>query len=165
MNSLWASAGLVTGFVLLCAALLAWSQRRWPAETSALINTLDAALPQIQCAQCGYPGCRPYAEAIALGSAGVDLCPPGGPDTQAALASIMGTGVQAPLPVAALASVVIDESACIGCALCLPACPVDAIIGAKGYMHSVIDNECTGCELCIPACPVDCIQLLPMATS
>jgi len=152
---------LLLGLTLACAGLLGWAARRWPVRSTALIDALDAALPQTQCAQCGYPGCRPYAQAIAAGEAGFDLCPPGGPDTQIALSQIMGTDSNTPtlLPNAPKLLAYINEAACIGCTLCLPACPVDAILGASAYQHTVITDECTGCELCIAPCPVDCIVM------
>ncbi len=130
----------------------------------ALADRLDALLPQTQCTRCGYAGCRPYAEALATGAARIDQCPPGGDATAASLALALGLppspvnpafGVEAPARVA-----VIDESVCIGCAKCLPACPVDAIVGARKQLHTVIARECSGCELCLPPCPVDCITLL-----
>jgi len=130
----------------------------------ALADRLDAALPQTQCTRCGYPACRPYAEAMAAGAAGADQCPPGGAATAAVLASLLGReprpvnpafGVEGPARVA-----VIDEAICIGCAKCLPACPVDAIVGARKHLHTVIAAECSGCDLCLPPCPVDCITLI-----
>ena len=133
----------------------------------ALVDRLDALLPQTQCARCGYPGCRPYAEALAAGRAGIDQCPPGGAATAAELAALLGV---APRPVAPAFGreapprvAVIDESLCIGCAKCLPACPVDAIVGAARFLHTVIAVECSGCELCLPPCPVDCIAMVPIA--
>ena len=129
------------------------------------IAQIDALLPQTQCRQCGYPGCRPYAEAIAAGVAGINQCPPGGDEGAHELAALLGVayapldprfGSHKPPAVA-----VVDETACIGCMLCIEACPVDAIIGAPKLMHTVIAASCTGCELCIAPCPVDCITLLP----
>lgn len=152
-------------------ALLAWLDR---AATEAdgdgrtsVVARVDALLPQTQCAQCGYPGCRPYAEAIVDGAADIDRCPPGGERTVRELAALLGRdpvpldttrGITKPPQVAR-----IDEAECIGCALCLPACPVDAIVGAPRFMHTVIEADCTGCELCLPPCPVDCIALVPRA--
>ena len=130
----------------------------------SLADRLDALLPQTQCTRCGYAGCRPYAEALSRGTAGIDQCPPGGAVTAASLAALLGVparpvspafGVEAPARVA-----VIDETVCIGCAKCLPACPVDAIVGARKQLHTVIARECSGCELCLPPCPVDCITLI-----
>lgn len=131
----------------------------------ALVEALLEALPQTQCTRCGYADCRGYAEAIAEGGAGINRCPPGGAEGIRRLASIAGRPA-VPLDrdcglEGTRALAVIDEAACIGCALCLKACPVDAIVGAAKHMHTVIDAACTGCELCLPACPVDCIALVP----
>ncbi len=126
---------------------------------------IDALLPQTQCTRCAYPGCRPYAEAISRGEAEINQCPPGGAAIIAALARLLrreplplnpAHGTEGPPQVA-----LIDEDACIGCAKCLPPCPVDAIVGARKHMHTVILEHCTGCELCIAPCPVDCITLVP----
>lgn len=134
---------------------------------AALADRLDALLPQTQCTRCGYAGCRPYAEALATGAAGIDQCPPGGDATAAELAAVLGrapqrvnpaNGAEGPPRVA-----VIDERACIGCAKCLPVCPTDAIVGARRQLHTVIAAECTGCELCIAPCPVDCISMVEVA--
>ena len=128
-----------------------------------LARRIDALLPQTQCTKCGYDGCRPYAEAIAAGGAGINQCPPGGDEGVEKLAHLLGreiiplnpaNGLYRPPQVA-----VIDEAACIGCTKCIQACPVDAIVGASKLMHTVIASWCTGCELCIPPCPVDCIAL------
>ena len=139
------------------------------APTSAIEEfaaRIDAALPQTQCTRCGYPDCRRYAQAIAAGEAAINRCPPGGAEGIAALAQITGRPA---LPLDAdcghevpRALAVIDEAWCIGCTLCLDACPVDCIIGAAKAMHTVIDAMCTGCELCLPVCPVDCIAMLPV---
>ena len=134
-------------------------------STAATVETIDAVLPQTQCGQCGYPGCRPYADAIAAGEAPINQCPPGGDEVIAELALLLDQPV-IPLNAAhgtATPPVVarIDEEACIGCTLCIDACPVDAIVGARKMMHTVITAECTGCALCLPHCPVDCIALDP----
>ena len=126
---------------------------------------IDALLPQTQCTKCGYDGCRPYAEAIAEGRAGIDQCPPGGDRGIASLAALLGRAI-VPLsvehgPVQAPQVAAIEESDCIGCTKCIQACPVDAIVGASKLMHTVIAEWCTGCELCLPPCPVDCIVLQP----
>ena len=130
-----------------------------------LTERLDRILPQTQCGQCGYAGCRPYAEAMARGEAGIDHCPPGGDAGARALAKLLGVeakpydrnrGEHKPPLVAAVV-----EADCIGCTKCIQACPVDAIVGASKHMHVVIEPLCTGCELCIPACPVDCIEMRP----
>jgi electron transport complex protein RnfB len=125
---------------------------------------IDALLPQTQCTRCGFAGCAPYAEAIANGDAQINQCPPGGSATIRALAALLGRpalplnpvhGTEAPPRTAW-----IDESRCIGCAKCLAPCPVDAIVGAAKFMHTVLSERCTGCELCLPPCPVDCILLV-----
>jgi electron transport complex protein RnfB len=134
-----------------------------------LIDAIDAALPQTQCTRCGYPDCRAYAEAIAAGTAAINRCPPGGAEGIVRLARLTG---QPPLPLdadcgseAPRGVALIDEAWCIGCTLCLAACPVDAIIGAHKRMHTVIADHCNGCALCLPACPVDCISLQPVSGS
>jgi len=128
-----------------------------------LVDRIDDALPQTQCRRCGYDGCRPYAEAIALGAA-INRCPPGSDAVIATLAAITGRplaaldsscGEAGPLVVAS-----IDEASCIGCTLCIDACPADAIVGAAKQMHTVLPALCTGCELCVPPCPVDCIAII-----
>jgi electron transport complex protein RnfB len=131
------------------------------------VQEVDALLPQTQCTRCGYPGCRPYAEALVSGAAEINQCPPGGSATISALAALLG---RAPLPLnpqngceGPQLVAQIDEAACIGCAKCLPPCPVDAILGAHKRMHTVILSLCTGCELCVAPCPVDCIRMLPRA--
>ncbi|KQB58817.1 MULTISPECIES: electron transport complex subunit RsxB [Acidovorax] len=133
------------------------------AAVSTLAARIDAALPQTQCTRCGYPDCATYARAIAEEGVPINQCPPGGAEGIARLAAITG---QAPLPLSAEHGVEaprtvahIDEAWCIGCTLCIKACPTDAIVGSHKKMHTVIEPYCTGCELCIPVCPVDCIQL------
>jgi len=137
---------------------------RLKGSDAALVERIDALLPQTQCTRCGYAGCRPYAEALARGAADINRCPPGGEPGVARLAALLGReskpldpacGVPGPRVVAR-----VDETRCIGCALCIEACPVDAIVGAARLMHTVIADRCTGCELCLPPCPVDCIELL-----
>jgi electron transport complex protein RnfB len=132
-----------------------------------IAERIDALLPQTQCTRCGYAGCRPYAAAIAAGEAPINQCPPGGRATIEALARLLereflplnpANGVESPPRVAW-----IDEERCIGCARCLPPCPVDAIVGASKYLHTVIVERCTGCELCLAPCPVDCIEMRPGA--
>lgn len=132
---------------------------------SALADRIDAALPQTQCQRCGYPYCRRYAQAIAAGEAPINRCPPGGAQGIERLSAILGAAV---LPLDAAfgiegprAMAVIDEAWCIGCTLCLDACPTDAILGINKQMHTVIEAHCTGCELCLPVCPVDCIAMRP----
>ena len=132
------------------------------------VDDIDALLPQTQCTRCGYSGCRPYAQAIAAGEAPINQCPPGGAATIAVLAALLGrpplplnpaNGSEGPPLVAQ-----IDEDACIGCVKCLPPCPVDAIIGSRQQMHTVVLELCTGCELCVAPCPVDCIVMVPRET-
>ena len=134
------------------------------AAASSLVDRLENALPQTQCTRCGYADCRTYAEAIAAGDADVNRCPPGGAEGVLRLARAAGRAASPLDPdcgvETARAIAVIDEAACIGCALCLKACPVDAIVGAAKRMHTVIESLCTGCELCLPVCPVDCISLV-----
>ena len=138
-----------------------------PADKS-LADQLEDLLPQTQCTKCGYPACRPYAEAMARGEAAHNQCPPGGSEGVARLAHLLGkaiipinpiNGVERPRPVA-----VIDEALCIGCTLCIQACPVDAILGAAKQMHTVIADLCTGCDLCVAPCPVDCIDMVEVTT-
>jgi Na+-translocating ferredoxin:NAD+ oxidoreductase subunit B len=136
------------------------------AAPSPLVDALDAALPQTQCTRCGYPDCHAYAQAMAEGEADINRCPPGGAEGVVRLAALTGRPVR-PLDPAhgtegPRALAVIDEAWCIGCTLCIKACPVDCIVGASKRMHTVIDAECTGCELCVPACPVDCIAMVPI---
>ncbi len=129
------------------------------------VERIEALLPQTQCTQCGYDGCRPYAEAMAAGAADIDRCPPGGDEGARRLAALLGREAK-PYDRARGAHhgprvAVIDEAACIGCTKCIHACPVDAIVGASRLMHTVIAAWCTGCERCLPPCPVDCIALAP----
>ena len=151
----------------LFGLLLGYSAIRFKVEGDPIVDQIDALLPQTQCGQCTYAGCRPYAEAISAGEADINQCPPGGEATIQALAELLGVD---PKPLNAEHGVhkekrcaIIDEQLCIGCTLCIQACPVDAILGAAKQMHTVIESECTGCELCIPPCPVDCITMEPLA--
>lgn len=159
--TLLAAIGLVSGGGLLL------SSRRWQDKGDDVTRLINKLLPQTQCAQCGYPGCEPYAQAIASGEA-INKCPPGGDSTIRALADLLGKdfvqldescGTSSAPAVAS-----IREPECIGCTLCIQACPVDAIIGAPQMMHTVIAAECTGCELCIAPCPVDCIDMISLGT-
>ncbi|PIE42413.1 MAG: electron transport complex subunit RsxB [Gammaproteobacteria bacterium] len=144
--------------------LLAWSADYFKVEGNPIADEINAILPQTQCGQCNYPGCRPYAEAIAAGEAPINQCPPGGQAGVKALAELLNVeeiplsqahGEEKAEPEVA----VIIEKDCIGCTLCIQACPVDAILGAAKHMHTVITDECTGCELCLSPCPVDCIVM------
>jgi Na+-translocating ferredoxin:NAD+ oxidoreductase subunit B len=133
-------------------------------SASSLADRIDAALPQTQCTRCGYPDCRAYAEAVASGEAPINQCPPGGAEGIARLAAITGRDVVALNPANGAEGprklMFIDEAWCIGCTLCIKACPVDCIVGAPKLMHTLIEDLCTGCELCLPACPVDCIAVV-----
>jgi electron transport complex protein RnfB len=140
--------------------------RREHAVTKTLADQIEDLLPQTQCTKCGYPACRPYAEAIARGETDINRCPPGGIEGVARLSALTGrpvipinpaNGVERPRPVA-----YIDEALCIGCTLCIQACPVDAILGAAKQMHTILPSLCTGCDLCVAPCPVDCISMLPV---
>jgi len=135
-------------------------------DSKTLADRIEDVLPQTQCTKCGYKGCRPYAEAIASGEANINQCPPGGAEGIRRLSSVTGRPVIPLNPVNGFerprAVAFIDESLCIGCTLCIQACPVDAIIGAAKQMHTIIPEQCTGCDLCVPACPVDCIVMYPV---
>ena len=160
---MWEAVVTIVVICLFAGMALSYAQRRLPPSNGDLVDKVNELLPQTQCAQCGYPGCRPYAAAIVDGSAGINLCPPGGDDTIRRLARQLGKEVQPLSKAMAPAVAVIDESACIGCYHCRNACPVDAIVGAPQFMHTVIEDECTGCELCVAPCPVDCITMRPLA--
>ena len=148
------------------ALLIGYSVERLAAYLAptddSLVSKVNALLPQTQCAQCGYPGCRPYAQAIVGNNAPIDQCPPGGQTTIVALSRLLGRETPNRQPVAEATTLVarIREADCIGCTLCIKACPVDAIVGAHEYMHSVIEQYCTGCELCVAPCPMDCIEMI-----
>lgn len=154
---------------LFFGAILGFASKKFKVEGDPLIDEVDKLLPQTQCGQCGYPGCRPYAGAIAAGEADINRCPPGGQATINHLAELLGVeaksldaehGEESELPTIAY----IHEDLCIGCTKCIQACPVDAILGAAKLMHTVITSECTGCDLCVEPCPVDCIDMIPVET-
>jgi electron transport complex protein RnfB len=160
---MWIAVVTIAAIALLAGVALSYAQRRLPANDGDLVEQVNELLPQTQCAQCGFPGCRPYAAAVVDGSATINLCPPGGDDTIRRLARLLGREV-IPLAESVIPAVaIIDEPACIGCFHCRNACPVDAIVGAHQFMHTVIASECTGCELCIAPCPVDCITMRPLS--
>ena len=159
------AVAVLTGLGIGFGALLGLVSERFKREDNPLVEQIDALLPQTQCGQCGYPGCRPYAEAINQGDA-LNKCPPGGEATIHALADLLGRDPE-PLDGEAQSEAkvaFIREAECIGCTKCIQACPVDAIIGAAKLMHTVIEDECTGCDLCLDPCPVDCIDMLPRST-
>ena len=162
-NEMWIAVTTIALLALAAGLALGYAWRSLPADSDELAEKINELLPQTQCAQCGYPGCRPYAAAIVDGSAPINLCPPGGDDTVRRLANLLGRP-ELPLAEQPEPSVaVIDEALCIGCVHCRNACPVDAIVGAQQLMHTVIASECTGCELCVAPCPVDCISMRPVA--
>jgi len=154
------------GLAGLLGLILGFAAVRFKVEGDPLVEKIDKILPQTQCGQCGYPGCKPYATAIANNEADINQCPPGGESTIAALADLLDREIIPLNPengqVKPKMLAVINEQDCIGCTLCIQACPVDAILGAAKQMHTVIAKECTGCELCIPPCPVDCIDMVPI---
>lgn len=162
----WLALLALTGLFAGLGMALPWLARRPVAAQADLATTLDALLPQTQCGQCDYAGCRPYAEALAAGTAPPNRCVPGGTRTRDQLLERLelwhlAEAYPAPRrPEPPLAR--IDEARCVACTLCLDACPVDAIVGARGLAHTVLTDECTGCALCLPVCPVDCIELDPV---
>ncbi len=154
------------GLAVLFGAILGFAAVKFRVEGDPIVDQIDHILPQTQCGQCGYPGCRPYAEAIANGDA-INKCPPGGQTTINALADLLDVpapeldaehGEESEVQTVAY----IREDECIGCTKCIQACPVDAILGAAKQMHTVIASECTGCDLCVDPCPVDCIDMIPV---
>ncbi|EOV9015666.1 electron transport complex subunit RsxB [Cronobacter muytjensii] len=160
----------LTLLALLFGMLLGYASRRFAAEEDPVVDQVDELLPQSQCGQCGYPGCRPYAEAVANNGEQINRCVPGGEPVMQKIATLLNVEPQ-PLdgdavavePVRMLA--VIDEPNCIGCTKCIQACPVDAIVGATRAMHTVMSDLCTGCNLCVDPCPTQCIELRPAATT
>ena len=165
---LYAIAVMALGAVLL-GAMLGFAAVKFKVEGDPLVEKINSILPQTQCGQCSFPGCKPYAEAIANGEADINQCPPGGDENIHKLAELLGKeykplseehGVEKPKAVA-----LIDEKICIGCTLCIQACPVDAIVGAAKQMHTIVTDLCTGCELCIPPCPVECISMETVSTT
>jgi len=162
MDILLAIAIMALGAVVLGAAL-GFAAIKFKVEGDPLVEKIESILPQTQCGQCGFAGCKPYAEAIAKGEVDINLCPPGGMEGVQKLADLLGREVkdleaeEKPKQVA-----IIDEQTCIGCTLCIQACPVDAIVGAAKQMHTIVAPLCTGCELCLPPCPVECIRMEPI---
>ena len=147
----------------LFGLVLGYASIRFKVEGNPVVDQIDALLPQTQCAQCGYPGCRPYAAAVVEENVPINLCPPGGDETIHRLARLLGKEAMPLAETTTPAVALIDEAACIGCYHCRSACPVDAIVGAHQFMHTVIADECTGCELCVAPCPVDCITMRPLS--
>jgi electron transport complex protein RnfB len=156
----------ISALAILFGLLLGLVAIRFRVANDPVVDQIDNLLPQTQCGQCGFPGCHPYAEAIAAGEADINHCPPGGETTLQSLADLLDRDPK-PLDAErgthkAKCVAVIDENRCIGCTLCIQACPVDAILGAAKLMHTVIASECTGCELCVTPCPVDCIDMVTL---
>ncbi len=159
LDAIW----ILSAIGLVLGAILGWAAVRYRVQDDPLVEKIDAVLPQTQCGQCGFPGCKPYAEAIAKGEADINLCPPGGAEGIERLAELLGVEPKPlgeGLELKPKAVAVIDESTCIGCTLCIQACPVDALVGAAKQMHVIVAEQCTGCELCLPPCPVDCIHMV-----
>ncbi len=168
-HPIFAALIALVGLSLLFGAILGYAAVRFKVEGNPIVDQIDTILPQTQCGQCGYPGCRPYAQAIVNGDA-INKCPPGGQSTINALANLLDVeaptldaehGTEAEVKTVAF----IREAECIGCTKCIQACPMDAILGAAKQMHTVIADECTGCDLCVEPCPVDCIDMIPVETS
>jgi electron transport complex protein RnfB len=169
MSSILIAILLLASLAIIFGAILGFAAVRFKVEGNPIVDQIDNLLPQTQCGQCSYPGCKPYAEAIAGGEK-INKCPPGGESTIIALADLLGVepepldaehGAEKDVPMVAI----IREDECIGCTKCIQACPIDAIMGAAKQMHTVIADECTGCDLCVEPCPVDCIDMVPMATT
>lgn len=165
MNYLLALLGMLF-LAGLFGLLIVWVARKFKVEGNPVVEQINQVLPQTQCGQCGYPGCKPYAEAIANGEAPINQCPPGGQEGIRKLAALLDVEELELNPENGVADEVdtiveIVEADCIGCTKCIQVCPVDAIVGAAKHMHTIIGDECTGCDLCIPACPVDCIIQIP----
>lgn len=170
MSALWIAIAVLSALALLFGMLLGFASRRFAVDADPIVENVEALLPQSQCGQCGYPGCRPYAEAVAGGSENINKCAPGGEAVMLKLAELLNVEPQplegdesATHPVRKVAF--IDESNCIGCTKCIQACPVDAIIGANRAMHTVVADLCTGCDLCVAPCPTDCIEMIPVVTT
>lgn len=167
MFLLWSSVIILTLLALISGVILGFAARRFQVDADPIVDTVESLLPQSQCGQCGYPGCRPYAEAVANNGEMINKCAPGGEAVMLKLADTLGIEPQ-PLdlstmevnPVRKVAF--IDESNCIGCTKCIQACPVDAIVGSTRAMHTVITDLCTGCDLCVDPCPTDCIEMRPV---
>ncbi|MBN3152206.1 electron transport complex subunit RsxB [Pectobacterium brasiliense] len=168
MIAIWIAIAALSALALAFCLVLGYASRRFEVENDPIVEEVEAMLPQSQCGQCGYPGCRPYAEAVALNGESINKCGPGGEAMMLKLAEKLNvdpqplegdTDVQAPTRQVAW----IDESNCIGCTKCIQACPVDAIIGSTKAVHTVVSDLCTGCDLCVSPCPTDCIELRPIA--
>lgn len=170
MSTVWIAVIAITLMGLIFGLILGYASRRFAVAEDPIVEKIEELLPQSQCGQCGYPGCRPYAEAVGNNGAKINLCAPGGEAVMQKIATLLNVD---PQPIegdeAALAPVrmlaVIDEANCIGCTKCIQACPVDAIVGATRAMHTVMSDLCTGCNLCVDPCPTSCIDLVPVAAT
>lgn len=169
MSTIFIAIIVLAILAAIFGALLGFASVKFHVDGNPIVDQVNDLLPQTQCGQCGYPGCKPYAEAIADGDK-INKCPPGGESTIQALADLLGVeaepldaehGAEKAVPLVA----VIREDECIGCTKCIQACPVDAILGSAKQMHTVISDECTGCDLCVEPCPVDCIDMVPVETN
>lgn len=170
MNAIWIAIAALSVLALVSGLILGFASRRFQVDADPIVEQVEAMLPQSQCGQCGYPGCRPYAEAVALHGEQINKCVPGGEAMMLKLAAKLNIDPQPldgdePVLQPALKVAWIDESNCIGCTKCIQACPVDAIIGTTRAVHTVVSDLCTGCDLCIAPCPTDCIELRPVATT
>ncbi len=165
-SSLWVAIAALSLLALVSGVLLGFAARRFAVDADPIVEKVEALLPQSQCGQCGYPGCRPYAEAVTGSGEKINKCAPGGEQVMLKLADLLGIEPQ-PLDEGAVEAPIrkvayIDEANCIGCTKCIQACPVDAIVGATRAMHTVIAEQCTGCDLCVSPCPTDCIEMRPI---
>ena len=170
MNAVWIAVVAISLLGLIFGLILGYASRRFAVEDDPVVEKIDALLPQSQCGQCGYPGCRPYAEAVGTQGEKINCCAPGGEAVMLKIAEMLNVEPQpidgdvvVPEPVRMLA--IIDEANCIGCTKCIQACPVDAIVGATRAMHTVMSDLCTGCNLCVDPCPTQCIELRPVETT
>ncbi len=170
MSAIWIAVISLSILGLVFGALLGYASRRFKVEEDPIVEQIDELLPQSQCGQCGYPGCRPYADAVGNHGEMINKCAPGGEQTMLKLAALLNVepqpvdgGEEAKAPERKVAW--IDESNCIGCTKCIQACPVDAIVGATRAMHTVLTDLCTGCDLCVAPCPTDCIEMRPVPTT
>lgn len=166
MSSILIAVIAIAALALIFGLILGFASIKFKVESDPIVEQIDAILPQTQCGQCGYPGCKPYAEAIANGDV-INKCPPGGQATIEKLADLMGVDVpSADDEVVNIKKIAfIHEDMCIGCTKCIQACPVDAIVGGTKALHTVIEAECTGCDLCVAPCPTDCIEMIPVSTT
>ncbi|MUI53594.1 electron transport complex subunit RsxB [Aliivibrio fischeri] len=167
MSSILIAVIAIAALALVFGLILGFASIKFKVESDPIVEQIDAILPQTQCGQCGYPGCKPYAEAIANGDM-INKCPPGGQATIEKLADLMGVDVPSSAhdEEKSIKKVAfIHEDMCIGCTKCIQACPVDAIVGGTKALHTVIESECTGCDLCVAPCPTDCIEMIPVKTT